>query len=211
MYGGAEYWAPRPPEPPPRKRRSWLGPLIVVVVVIIVLAVAGVLLSTTQVGRDLIEEFFGDDAVEGEALPQTFTSFDPPPGNGSENDSELPNLIDGNPRTSWVTSNYPPGNGLGGVKPGVGLVWQTDAEVAFELVSLDSPDRGWTFEIYISSRRWQTLTGWGAPASDPVTSEGGTVQVDLDGSRGRTLLVWITSVGPRGQVELTEVQVLTDA
>lgn len=210
-YTGAEYWAPRAPEPPPRRRRAWLGPLILLVVVLVVVAVAGVLVSTTDTGRELLDDILGRD-VTPTSLPVVgaFASFDPPPGNGSENDAELASLNDGDPQTSWITSNYPVGPGLGGVKPGVGLVWQAASPVTFELLSVSSPDAGWTFEVYVGTRAWQTLTGWGAPIGDRFTVSTNPTQVDLDGARGSALLIWITSVGPRGLVELEEVQVVSE-
>lgn len=57
--------------------------------------------------------------------PGAVTAFDPTPGDGSENDSSLPNLTDGNPATQWTTSAYnvqASGAQFGGLgKKGVGF------------------------------------------------------------------------------------------
>jgi len=68
-YRGAEYWAPRSPDPPPRRRPSWLAPLILAVVVTIVLAVAGVLLATTSSGQDLLDDLLGRTPTTTQPAP----------------------------------------------------------------------------------------------------------------------------------------------
>jgi hypothetical protein len=44
--------------------------------------------------------------------------YDPPPGDGRENDSQVPNAVDGDPATSWSTEHYK----RGFTKDGVGIV-----------------------------------------------------------------------------------------
>lgn len=49
------------------------------------------------------------------------TAFDPPPGDGHEDDAAVGNAVDGDPGTAWTTEGYETAR-LGGVKPGVGLL-----------------------------------------------------------------------------------------
>lgn len=49
------------------------------------------------------------------------TAFDPPPGDGRENDAAVGNVLDGDPGTAWTTESYDSAP-LGGVKSGVGLL-----------------------------------------------------------------------------------------
>lgn len=69
----------------------------------------------------------GDPAGEpGERLDLTGSgvrvlAFDPPPGDGTENDGALRNAVDGDPSTGWDTERYDT-ELLGGLKNGVGLL-----------------------------------------------------------------------------------------
>lgn len=63
------------------------------------------------------------------------TAFDPPPGDGRENDAAVSNVLDGDPATAWTTENYDSAQ-LGGVKGGVGLLVDLGQPTAVAQVEL---------------------------------------------------------------------------
>ena len=69
-----------------------------------------------------------------------FTTFDPPPGSGGENDDQLPNLVDDDPDTAWTTETYR-NRDVTVLKPGVGLVAEgpADEPTAIQLVEVRKP------------------------------------------------------------------------
>ncbi|HEV2768389.1 MAG TPA: protein kinase [Acidimicrobiales bacterium] len=207
--------APPPPAPPrfAQTERAWLVPAALIVVVAITLAVVGVLLGRTGVGRD----FFG--AVRGatpggspaEPLPiAAASSFDPQGDDGRESDSELPLLVDPDPASAWTTVRYN-SRDLGGLKEGVGVILELQAPSELASLAVDSPTRDWAAEVYVADEAAPDLSGWGPPVASAQNIDG-DARFDLDGRRGRAVLVWITdlgdgSVGPRfstaiGNVEL---------
>ena len=71
-------------------------------------------------------------------------AYDPPPGDGKENDAQLPNLIDGKESTTWSTELYK-SPAFGNLKAGVGLDF-TLAEPATIMVIISTVD-GWAGEL----------------------------------------------------------------
>ena len=51
-------------------------------------------------------------------------AYDPPPGDGSEQNAELPYATDGQLDTAWSTESYRTPN-FGGLKQGVGIIVDT--------------------------------------------------------------------------------------
>ncbi|KPM52863.1 serine/threonine protein kinase [Frankia sp. R43] len=58
------------------------------------------------------------------------TAFDPPPGDGEENNDSVSKAADGNTSTEWTTSGYAPPRQFGGLKEGVGLRFTFNEPVA---------------------------------------------------------------------------------
>ena len=173
--------------------RSWLLPALLVMLVAVALGVAAVLLGDT-IGNELLNR--GDSGGTASAAPlppSSATAFDPPPGDGSENDDEAIEAIDGDPATAWTTEGYN-SREFGNLKPGVGLIVELDDSHTIDSVVLDSPTTGWSVEIYVSAEVGQTLADWGPPVGG---GEGLDVDPEfpLDGIEGRVVLVWITDLG----------------
>jgi eukaryotic-like serine/threonine-protein kinase len=85
--------------------------------------------------------------VTRQPTPVTVTeikAYDPPPGDGKENDAQLPNLIDGHDSTTWSTELYKSA-AFGNLKPGVGLEF-TLAEQA-TIMEITSTVDGWAGEL----------------------------------------------------------------
>ena len=71
-------------------------------------------------------------------------AYDPPPGDGKENDAQLPNLIDGKESTTWFTELYK-SPAFSNIKKGVGLDF-TLAEPATIMEIISTVD-GWSGEL----------------------------------------------------------------
>ena len=90
-------------------------------------------------------------------------AFDPPPGDGVEDDSRLPLATDGNPATSWATEWYASSH-FGNVKQGVGIVLDAGKPVQLNTLAVRTDTPG--FSAVIEAGR--TATGPFTPVSRPA-------------------------------------------
>ena len=130
------------------------------------------------------------------------TSFDPQ-GDGSENESDARNVVDGRPETSWSTSRYDTRE-FGNLKDGVGLVVVVPDNTALRRLEVHSPTQGWAAAVYVAPRPGAELDDWGSPV-DSQTAIEGTATFDLKGKRGGAVLVWITDPGRGNKTQIDEV------
>ncbi|MEB8326773.1 protein kinase family protein [Dietzia kunjamensis] len=147
----------------------------------------------------------GDEAEE--AAPSTpvtvstVTTWQPSSSNGvAENSADAPNVVDGDPSTSWSSDAYRSqiGDGPSAYKPGIGLMLALDGEQEVRRVVLRSGDDGVRFEVRSAPDA--------SPASlDETTRLGagtvrdGTATVTIDDPReSGYVLVWITRLGTSG-------------
>jgi serine/threonine-protein kinase len=208
-------WGPPPPPPPPPyvpaprpwpqtpvaarrpARRDWLLPTFLSLLIggSILLAVA--LLAR----RDDTETPAG--SVSGAVAVATATAFDPL-GDGQEHDGEQANLIDGDAATAWRTETYA-SQDFGGRKAGVGVVLTVPASTSLRALHASSSTAGWAAEVYISADTPDRLQDWGAPVAAAGPIDGDAV-FDLDGNRGRAVLLWLTALGDGPhRVEISEL------
>lgn len=207
------------------KRRS--GPLRrTLTAVVAVVLVAGVLLLAYLVGQQAIDKTSASEPTPtSSASPpplerlqvESTVSFDPPPGTGDENPDEVPFATDGDPSTAWETLSYRSNPELGGLKPGVGLLFDLGRVQSVRRVDLGLPTAGTDLEI-------RTVP---ADTSDvpPPMADGYDVQKALTDARGRTnvslrqplrtrfVLVWLTKLPPEAggltyRGTLSEVRIL---
>lgn len=189
-----------------RRERSWLVPAAFILVIAITLGVVGVLVGTSDVGRD----FFGNGGTPAPAAkdqPVTFdtpSSFDPEGNDRAENDAELPLLHDGNAATAWRTDRYN-SSAFGGLKDGVGVVLPLTSASDLGTITVDSPSTGWQASVYLAEHPATTLAGWGKP----VGELGAKHTLDLGGRRAGAVLIWITRLAADGRVSLGEVRLTT--
>ena len=71
--------------------------------------------------------------------------YDPPPGDGTENDAEVANAVDGNASTFWSTEHYTHGF----FKPGVGIVLDAGTKRPIGRVLVGTDDAGARAEIQL--------------------------------------------------------------
>ena len=128
--------------------------------------------------------------------------YDPPPGDGHENDSQVPNAVDGNPATSWSTEHYTHGFS----KDGVGIVLDVGTSRLIGRVLVGTDVAGSRAEI----RLGDTPTGPFRLVSENQLLDG-TTTFGLDkGATGRYLVVWITQMSSTlGEARVTEVRAYT--
>jgi hypothetical protein len=125
--------------------------------------------------------------------------YDPPPGDGTENDSDVPKAVDGNPTTFWSTEHYTHGF----FKPGVGIVLDAGRRrrIARVLVATDGP--GARAEIQLGDEP----TGPYRVVSANHPLEGTTAFVLKRGAAGRYVLVWLTALPTAtGEAHINEVR-----
>jgi hypothetical protein len=140
----------------------------------------------------------------------TADDFDPqgaPPR--EENPDSVPNVLDGDPATSWSTSTYEQNFGPAGLKTGVGLVVDLGATRAVRRVLVTTVGGQTSLAAYVTS---EPPTGVSGLTPVGTASGDGELSIDLDEPvSGQYVTVWLTllpqlSDGFRGTI--TEVQVL---
>jgi hypothetical protein len=116
--------------------------------------------------------------------------YDPPPGDGTENDSQVPNAVDGNVSTFWSTEHY--SSPLGTYKQGVGIVFDAGRRRAIGRVLVSTDEPGARAEIELAD----VPTGpYHVVSADKVLT--GATSIPLKrGAAGRYVLVWVTALPP---------------
>jgi len=188
----------REPEPGPSFFRAWMLVPIVAILVAAAAIVAGLLLGRLELGgplgvRPRSEPTTPPPAAEDLLTVQSVSAHDPPPGDGDEHGGDAPNTVDGDPSTVWRTEGYTTAD-LGGIKPGVGLIFDLGATVDIASIELQAPAPGWTFEVHASSD--------GSSFGDPLADDGGassftaeeTTTLAFPEARARYVLIWITEL-----------------
>lgn len=144
----------------------------------------------------------------------TVTAWQPAAANGNaENSSSAPNVIDGDPSTSWSTDTYRDqfGTGPSAYKAGLGLVFTLDGEQEVREVELRSED-DIRFEIRSADTASPTSLDDTTRLGSGRTRDGsGTVEI-ANPSESGYILVWITRLGTSGtqaySASVTEVELL---
>jgi serine/threonine-protein kinase len=186
--------------------RSWLVPTAVIVVLAVAVTVAGIALSRSDVGTNLL----GGSGSRGRAelVPVTgfaVHSFDPEGADHNENEERAAQAADGRPDTSWRTDRYN-NRELGGLKSGVGLALTLAEPVDIRHVKVSSPSQGWNATLYVADRPGATLADWGEPVERLQEIEG-AADFSFEARRGQAVLLWITRLGTDNRVDVAEIAV----
>jgi hypothetical protein len=125
--------------------------------------------------------------------------YDPPPGDGTENDSQVPNAVDGDPATFWSTEHYT--NGF--FKPGVGIVLDAGNRQPIQRVLVTTDEAGSRAEIQLAD----SPTGpYRVVSADEPLSRATTFALKR-GASGRYVLVWLTALPTgTGEGHISEVR-----
>jgi serine/threonine-protein kinase len=192
--------------------RRWLVPTLLVVLVAVALGVAGLLLQSSGDG------LFGDDTpptsspddaeAQGDETVAITRSvdFDPFGGDREHPDEAAQGFaMDGDPATSWSTSNYETPDWGGLDKDGVGLAFELESAGDLRALEFETPSEGWQAEVYVSNSMHDGIEGWGDPVATFDTSASGTARVEFE-AEGGTVLLWFTRAGDDGKVTVSEVR-----
>lgn len=197
--------------PPPsfsRSKRGWLVPTLVILLVAVALVVAGVLIGQSRQGDPItasVPTTTRPTTTPADLPIASASSFDPPPGDGTENDDMTALVLDDDPATAWRTSTYEDGAEMR-LKPGVGLVLSLEDTATLDTLAISSPSAGWNTSIYVHEGAIpDTLEGWGTPVTGKSDLEPGTTTFALDGHKARHVLIWITRLTDEGRVEISGV------
>lgn len=171
-----------------------------------------------EAGEESSEDDADADRGQTTSTPvsvSTVTAWQPASSNGNaENTSSAPNVVDGNPSTSWSTDTYRNqfGNGPSAYKAGIGLMFTLDGEQEVRKLQLHSDDEI-RFEIRSADTANPTsLDDTTRLGSGRIRDGSATVEID-DPEETGYLLVWITRLGTSGpqayDASITEVELLS--
>jgi hypothetical protein len=201
---------PPPPVPPTLLRRL---PLLLVLVLLAGVGViaygAGRELGTVQREGTELEALVdstpspvpGDEdggsgqRVDLAAPGRSVTAFDPPPGDGAENNAAVANVVDGDPGTAWETERYTTSR-FGGLKPGVGLLVDLGEPLTLQQVELGlSP--GVDVELRVADEPFDDVDAY--PVVGAVERGEAVERIVPDSPvTTRYVLVWLTRLPPEG-------------
>jgi hypothetical protein len=208
-----------PPPPPPRfveSERRWLVPAVFVTIVALSLTLAAVLIGKSDAGQQIVRK--AKEAVGADPAPTPTTTDAPqaaltgltaeafdPEGTAGEHDDAAPNLIDGDSSTVWDTEQYL--DRTFGLKRGVGVYLSLPEQTDLESLVVDSPTNAWSATVYIADSPGSSLESWGQPVAQHGSMAPGQTTFDLDGRRGRYILLWITDLGDTAKTAIGELSV----
>jgi hypothetical protein len=119
---------------------------------------------------------------------KTVTAFDPPPGDGKENDDEIPLAYDGSTSTAWTTEIYSSAT-FGGLKTGVGLLVDLGTSRHVSTVQLALTGTGTSVQLRAGDADATTLAGY--PVVTAAQTVGATVTLTANATH-RYWLIWLT-------------------
>jgi eukaryotic-like serine/threonine-protein kinase len=188
--------APAPSYVPGRRKRRW-WPLVLALLVL----VAGGAIAAGVLLKNHVSALGGGGSPPKPVAMTAVATYDPPPGDGQEQDLLIPDATDGDQTTAWQTEHYTTA-AFGNLKSGVGLVVQTHhAPRKLSSLTVTSDTPGWTAVIKAGSSE----SGAFKPVSKPQTvGHSATFSLDVP-SPVRYYLIWITRLASRGYVDVNEV------
>jgi hypothetical protein len=186
----------------PRQGRG-RGPLLITVaVVVVVLLVVGLVLARQLGGNGggggPDNPTTSPSASTAAALtPAGVVIFDPPPGDGKENDGDVGSVIDGNQSTGWTTQSYEAPPPFGGLKNGVGFrVAFTQPVLPSDVVVTVGTLGPVTFELHAGDNDAQDIGAYqlvGA-ATTGQASQASTIQIPSDAKAAKYWVLWLTNI-----------------
>jgi tRNA A-37 threonylcarbamoyl transferase component Bud32 len=134
-------------------------------------------------------------------LQQTSAHDYNPYGNEPEHETQVSNVVDGDPTTVWSTEHYR--EDTFGHKPGTGIYLDAAPGLRARALEVQTPTPGFTAAVYAANtfdsalpyEAPQSLTqrGWiQLAAPREITREQSTIRLDTHGARLRYYLLWIT-------------------
>jgi serine/threonine-protein kinase len=193
-----------------QSERRWMVPTVAIVAVALTLGLVGILFARSDAGHSLLDNLktTQQPAASEQAIPTpTPLAFDPV-GDNAEHNSDLGNLVDNDPSTTWSTENYGT-RSFGGLKPGVGVVLQLDGPHKLKQLTVNSPSTGWSAEVVVADTAKPSRDAWGDAVASKKGIGAGTTTFDLGGKTGGAVLLWITDLGDGTSVTLADLHLGT--
>ena len=146
---------------------------------------------------------------QGVSLAQSAAHDFDPKGTptAAEHPEQAPRVVDNDPNTAWSTERYQPG--VLEQKGGVGIYVDAQPSAAAVRITVDTPTPGWRGAIYGAKDgpAPKTLAGW--TALTDITDAKRSNDLNLDGTRYRYFLVWITQLPPGQQsAQISKISLL---
>ena len=189
-----------------RNEGRWLGWTLALVVLAGALVVIGVSLA----GDDLARLLGRDETPGTTDAPRSTTAasrpvaisaaraYDPPRGDGTENDRATGNAIDGRESTSWTTEGYNSAN-FGQLKNGVGLILDLGSAKRARQLDLTLTSSGADFTLYAADGAVPPTIedeGWQEVRREQDAEQ--QVTVKLPGDPHQFYLIWFTDLPSDG-------------
>jgi serine/threonine-protein kinase len=187
---------------PWRLRHPWRAASLALLSAIIAIALV---LAARHTHRGVPSDVAPRRGLEAIRLGQTAAHDYNPFGTGPEHPSQVSNVVDGDPNTTWSTEHYV--EGTLGKKPGVGLYLDAAPGVAARAIEIQTPTPGFTAAIYATKSFREglpygdptplTQRGWTQTA--PARTIGASTTITLSdpgGARYRYYMIWITALPP---------------
>jgi hypothetical protein len=165
--------------------------------------------STPSAGSSAAGSSSPKAPAAGAVVPiSTGTVYDPFGDGDPDHPEDVPQSYDGKPGTDWKTYRYKGGTDFGGLKPGVGVVYDLGGEKSLASVTVATTIPGTKMEIRTGDSPDGDIDSFAVAAS-------GTVQKSTDltfdkAVTSRYVLVWVTGLVPVDggfQADLAEVSV----
>ena len=128
-------------------------------------------------------------AAGGPVTVTAVQSFDPL-GDGAESPGSARNAADGDESTSWETERYDSSPTFGGLKSGVGLVFDLGAPTAVRSVTIALDTPGAALELRSGSTASPAVEGYAVVAKE--AEAGRTVTLRPSGGAARYWVLWLT-------------------
>jgi putative peptidoglycan lipid II flippase len=213
----------RPPQPP---RRRWIGVLVLLALLLVTAGIVSALILDQRLSAGARPETSSAPAGSTTPTPaprepiavRGALEFDPQGDPPTENPNEVAFAYDGDPKTRWRTVQYLRNPKLGGLKRGVGLVFDLGSAQPVHEVRLALSGTGTDVELRVP------VTDPAGTAKPPMTSDGEWRNVAKQSQAGATatlassepvttryVLVYLTSLpkeggGYRGGIYEVEVR-----
>ncbi len=194
----------------PRRR---FAPVVVLLIVCAIAATVALMLFDED--DDPAAGPTGSPGGSTESLPPTGIAiaegraFDPlGTGTPGENNSLVPQALDGDPETAWRTEGYR--SPTMDPKAGVGYHVVLDASATVEAIQITSPSAGWDATVYAATDPGDTLESWGEARTTIAGAEAGTTTIEVDPVEAGHVLIWFTRLAPdedRFRVRIAEIDV----
>ncbi len=124
--------------------------------------------------------------------PASVTDFDPSPGDGAENPTEVALSHDGNPNTAWSTEQYL-GTQWGGIKSGVGLKVDLGKPIVVSRVRLLFKEAGVSVELRYADADSASLDAYTVAVSSTASPKADQTLIPHAGAH-EYWLIWLTAL-----------------